>query len=53
MNVWLRVTPVGSDKAIVVDNPTSDARINTSDVLAVMENFVSGQQFAIIAMGSD
>jgi hypothetical protein len=45
---WLRKTAVNADVQILQMNVTSDSRINTFDALAVMENYVSHLEFAII-----
>ena len=48
ISAWLRKTEVNTDERILLLNVTSDARINTFDALAIMENYVSQSEFAII-----
>jgi hypothetical protein len=45
---WLRKTAVNTDERILRLNVTSDARINTFDALAIMVNYVSHSEFAIL-----
>ena len=45
---WLRKTEVVTPRAILAKNVNADARIDTLDALAIMENFISHIEFVII-----
>lgn len=48
-NAWLRKTDAPDDEGILRTNVTGDGRINTSDALGVVENFVNGDDFGVVA----
>lgn len=48
-NAWLRKTDAPDDEAILRTNVTGDGRINTSDALGIVENFVNGDDFGVVA----
>ncbi|UOY91708.1 DUF4430 domain-containing protein [Ectobacillus sp. JY-23] len=48
ISAWLRKVDVSEDEKILRMNVTSDSRINTFDALAIMENYVSQSELAII-----
>ena len=48
-NAWLRKTAAPDDEAILRTNVTGDGRINTSDALGIVENFVNGDDFGVVA----
>lgn len=48
LNAWLRNSSVSKDKQILVMNVTADGRIDTSDVLAVVDNFVNQRGFSVV-----
>ena len=48
-NAWLRKTDAPDDEGILRTNVTGDGRINTSDALGIVENFVNGDDFGVVA----
>ena len=48
-NAWLRKTAAPDDESILSTNVTGDGRINTSDALGIVENFVNGDDFGVVA----
>ncbi len=48
-NAWLRKTAAPDDESILRTNVTGDGRINTSDALGIVENFVNGDDFGVVA----
>lgn len=48
-NAWLRKTDAPDDESILRTNVTGDGRINTSDALGIVENFVNGDDFGVVA----
>lgn len=48
-NAWLRKTAAPDDEGILRTNVTGDGRINTSDALGIVENFVNGDDFGVVA----
>lgn len=48
-NAWLRKTDAPDDETILRTNVTGDGRINTSDALGIVENFVNGDDFGVVA----
>jgi hypothetical protein len=48
LNAWLRVDEQPGDSGILKMNVTADSRIDTVDVLAIVENYVSGSEFAVL-----
>ena len=48
-NAWLRKTDDPDDEGILRTNVTGDGRINTSDALGIVENFVNGDDFGVVA----
>ncbi len=48
VNYWLRKINAPNDDEILAANVTGDSRINTFDVLAIVEYFVDGSEFAIV-----
>lgn len=48
-NAWLRKTDAPNDESILRTNVTGDGRINTSDALGIVENFVNGDDFGVVA----
>jgi hypothetical protein len=48
VSAWLRITPVTADMQILTMNVNSDSRINTFDALAIVEHYISHNDFAII-----
>ena len=48
-NTWLRKTDAPDDEAILRTNVTGDGRISTSDALGIVENFVNGDDFGVVA----
>lgn len=48
-NAWLRKTDAPDDEGILRTNVTGDDRINTSDALGIVENFVNGDDFGVVA----
>lgn len=48
LDAWLRKNPAETDKQILSMNVTSDERIDTTDVLAVVDHFVNGRDFEVV-----
>lgn len=48
LNGWLRNASVTEDKQILIMNVTADERIDTSDVLAIVDNFVNQRGFTVV-----
>ena len=48
-NAWLRKTDAPDDEGILRTNVTGDGRINTADALGIVENFVNGDDFGVVA----
>lgn len=48
LDAWLRKSAVETDMQILSMNVTADARIDTSDVLAVVDNFVNSREFEVV-----
>ena len=48
LNVWLRNETVETDRKILLRNVTCDSGIDTLDVLAIMDNFLEGREFAVV-----
>lgn len=49
LTAWLRKSDVPNDKGILVMNVTRNSKIDTSDTLAIMENYTSDKQFLVLA----
>ena len=49
VSAWLRKTEVTDNYQILTMNVTSDARVNTFDALAIMEEYVSDTPFVILS----
>lgn len=47
-NTWLRKADAPDDEGILRMNVNSDGRINTSDALGIVENFVNGDDFGVV-----
>ena len=47
LSAWLRKTELQSEKDILVMNVTSDERIDTVDVVSIIENYVSSVEFIV------
>ncbi len=52
VNLWLRQKEIKTDKDILAANVTGDSRINTCDVLGLIENFVDGSDFAVVNLAA-
>ncbi len=48
VNFWLRKSPNPDDRDILSMNINADSRLNTYDALGIVENFVNGDEFAIV-----
>lgn len=48
-NAWLRKSDAPDDDGILRTNVTGDGRINTSDALGIVENFVNGSEFGVVS----
>ena len=48
VDAWLRKTDAPSDDAILTMNVNADSRINTFDVLGIVEKFVNGTEYAVV-----
>jgi len=48
VNLWLRKADAPGDDDILTMNVNADARINTFDALGIVENFVDGDEFAVV-----
>ena len=48
VDAWLRKTDAPSDEAILTMNINADSRINTFDVLGIVEKFVNGTEYAVV-----
>ncbi len=46
---WLRKSETPSDESILSMNVTGDSRIDTYDVLGIMENYINGSEFKVIS----
>ncbi len=49
VDFWLRKVEITSDDQILVTNVNSDSRLNTFDALGIVENFVDGKEYAVVA----
>lgn len=48
LNAWLRNEALEDDRKILIRNVTCDARIDTLDVLAIVDYFLDGKRFTVI-----
>ena len=48
VDLWLRKADAPDDSGILTMNVNADARINTFDALGIVENFVDGDEFAVV-----
>ncbi len=49
LSAWLRKSGTPSDEGILSMNVTGDSRIDTYDVLGIMENYINGSEFRVIS----
>ncbi|MDU4890731.1 MAG: DUF4430 domain-containing protein [Clostridium sp.] len=49
LSAWLRKSNAPTDNKILAMNVTADSRIDTYDVLGVMEHYVNGNEFRVIS----
>ena len=48
LSAWLRKTEISGDKDILIMNTSADERIDTTDVLSIIENYVNEAEFAVV-----
>lgn len=49
LSAWLRKGGTPSDEGILSMNVTGDSRVDTYDVLGIMENYINGSEFRVIS----
>ncbi len=49
LSAWLRKNGNPSDEGILSMNVTGDSRVDTYDVLGIMENYINGSEFRVIS----